>query len=416
MTAYLILAVFLMAFCLVAKKLSGTILTAPMIFIGLGVLASFGGFVPEHGSETTLHVVAEITLIVLLFLDAAKIDVTALRKKYVWPARMLLIGLPLGFLIGTALGWIFLPGWPLAAVALVAAILVPTDAALGQPVISNLSVPERSRRAISVESGLNDGFALPLILMMAAFASPKGTAPEEGWIVFGLLQVILGPLVGLVVGYLGGLSLLAAKRFHSTSNTYEGIAALALAVSAYLSATLVGGNGFISAFSAGLGFAVVVKGQCAFVYEFTESEGQLLSWTAFFLIGAIMVPDAVAHLTIPMFLLILTSLFVVRPLAIWLSLARTDSAQATRLFFGWFGPRGLATALFALLVVKQLDHETAEQVLHIAINAVWISALLHGLTAGPGAAWYAKIIAGYDDCAEAQPVPPLKPVPEPKNS
>lgn len=416
MTAYLALAIFLMAFCLVAKKLSSTVLTAPMIFLGFGVLASLGGFVPEHGSEATLHIVAEVTLIILLFLDAAQIDIVALKDRHVWPVRMLLIGLPLGFLIGTAVGWILLPGWPIAAVALVAAILVPTDAALGQPVVSNPAVPERPRRAITVESGLNDGLALPLILMMAALAAPKGMAPDEGWIVFGLLQITLGPLIGLAVGYLGGQGLLLAKRVKSTSATFEGIAALALAVTAYLSATLVGGNGFISAFSAGLGFAIIVRGQCSFVYEFTESEGQLLSWTAFFLLGAIMVPDAVAHLTLPMLLVILVSLFVVRPLAIWLSLTGTDAAPATKLFFGWFGPRGLATALFALLVAKQLDHKTAEQVVHLAINAVWISALLHGITAAPGARWYAKVVADSGDCAETEPVPSLVPSPKSQNT
>ena len=122
-----------------------------------------------------------------------------------------------------------------------------------------------------------------------------------------------------------------------------------------------------------------------------------------------MVPDAVAHLTLLMFMLILTSLFVVRPLAIWLSLLGTDAAPTTRLFFGWFGPRGLATALFALLVAEQLDHDTAEYVVHLAINAVWISALLHGITAAPGARWYAKIIADSGDCAETEPVPPFAP-------
>lgn len=407
MTTYLALAIFLMAFCLVAKKLSSTVLTAPMIFLGFGALASQLGFVPEFGSEAILHIVAEVTLIILLFLDAAQTDVSALKNKHVWPVRMLLIGLPLGFLIGTAVGWALLPGWPLAVVALVAAILVPTDAALGQPVVSNPSVPERPRRAITVESGLNDGLALPFILMMAALAAPKGMAPEEGWLVSGLLQITLGPLVGLGVGYLGGHGLLLAKRAEFTSETYEGIAALALAATAYLSATIVGGNGFISAFSAGLGFAVVVRGKCAFVYKFTESEGQLLSWTAFFLLGAVMVPEAVTHLTLPMLLVILASLFVVRPLAIWLSLIGTDAAPTTKLFFGWFGPRGLATALFALLVAKQLDHETAEQVVHLAINTVWISALLHGVTAAPGARWYANVVAGAGDCAETQSVPPL---------
>ena len=155
-----------------------------------------------------------------------------------------------------------------------------------------------------------------------------------------------------------------------------------------MAAGLIGGNGFIAAFAAGLGFGAIVRGKCAFVYEFTEGEGQILSWTSFFLIGVVLVPEAIAHLTLLTLILILTSLLVVRPLAIWLSLMGTDAATNTRLFMGWFGPRGLATALFALLVAEQLDHELAEQVLHIAINAVWISAILHGLTAAPFAKWY----------------------------
>ena len=172
----------------------------------------------------------------------------------------------------------------------------------------------------------------------------------------------------------------------------RGIGALALAASAYLAATLVGGNGFIAAFTAGLGFGAVVRGRCAFVYEFTEGEGQLLSWAAFFLLGAVLVPEAAAHLTWETALLILGSLFLVRPVAIWLSLVGTDAPPATRLFFGWFGPRGLATALFALLVIEQLEHGLGEKVLHIAINAVWISAVLHGLSAAYGAKLYANAV------------------------
>ncbi|MDJ0629126.1 MAG: cation:proton antiporter [Rhodobacter sp.] len=406
MIGYLTLAAFLMAFCMIANRLADSIVTAPMVFLGFGVLLSLIGLVPAEGSEAALHLVAEIALIVLLFLDAAQIDQRALFRRNVWPVRMLAIGVPLGFLLGAALGWALLPGWPLAAVLLVAAILVPTDAALGQPVISNTAVPERPRRALTVESGLNDGLALPLVLMMAALAAPSGMAPEGGWLVFGLKQITLGPLAGGAIGALGGIVLLWAKRTGSTADIYEGIAALALAAAAYLAAVLIGGNGFISAFSAGLGFGAVVRGRCAFVYEFTESEGQLLSWTAFLLLGAVLVPDAAAQLTPTTLALILGSLLVVRPVAIWLSLAGTDARPVTRLFFGWFGPRGLATALFALLVVEQLEHEIAEQVLHLAVNAVWISAVLHGVTAAPGARWYARHLGGTEKRAEMEPVTP----------
>lgn len=387
---YLLIAAFLVGFCLIANRLSGTIVTAPMVFLGLGVVIANAGLLPANATETTLHLVAEITLIILLFLDAAKIDQRALLKRRVWPTRMLVIGLPLAFVMGTGAGVLVFPAWPLAVVALAAAILVPTDAALGQPVLDNPTVPERTRRALTVESGLNDGLALPLVLLAASFAAPITKAPAEGWVVFGLKQVTLGPIVGAVIGLIGGMALLWAKRTQSTSDVYEGIGALALAASAYLAATLVGGNGFIAAFAAGIGFGAIVQGRCKFVLEFTESEGQLLSWTAFFLMGAVLVPDAIAHLTPETIVFILVSLFLVRPIAIWISLLGTDASLTSRLFFGWFGPRGLATALFALLVVDQLDHDIGEDILHLAVNTVWISAVLHGLTAAPGAKLYAR--------------------------
>jgi NhaP-type Na+/H+ or K+/H+ antiporter len=198
--------------------------------------------------------------------------------------------------------------------------------------------------------------------------------------------------------------LLRAKAHGTTADTYEGIGALALAGAAYLVAVQVGGNGFISAFAAGLAFGGLIKGACKFVYEFTESEGQLLAWAAFLLLGAALVPEAILHLTPQMLGLILLSLFVVRPLAIWLSLTGTDAAPITRLFFGWFGPRGLATALFALLVVEQVSHEYGEQILHIAVNTVWISALLHGLSAAPAANWYGSKMAQMGECAETQTI------------
>lgn len=405
MLGYLTLTLFLAAFCMIGQRLSRTIVTAPLLFLGFGAALAWLDMVPPLGSRHTLEIVAEVALIVLLFMDAAQIDVAQLRHRFVWPVRMLVIGLPLALVLGTVAGLVLLPGLSLVIVALIAAILAPTDAALGQPVVSNLDIPERPRRALSVESGLNDGLALPVILLLAVIAAPAGQAPAEGWAIFGLKQLALGPLAGLVVGYGGGRVLLWAKRTGFTSTTYEGIGALAMAGSAYLSALYVGGNGFISAFVAGLAFGAIVRGRCAFVYEFTESEGQFLSWAAFGLLGAAMVPDAVAHLTWPVFALIMVSLFVVRPLAIWLSLLGTDASPVTRLFFGWFGPRGLATALFALLVVDQLDAGIGDFVLHLAVNAVWISAVLHGITAAPGARWYAQR-------ATEAPGGEMKPLPE----
>ncbi len=403
-TGLLLVAMFTVAFAMLAKRLAATVLTAPMVFIAFGLLLSTTGLLPHKEAEASLHLVAEIALVILLFLDAAQINLQALRQRHVWPVRMLVIGLPLSIGLGVLAAWPFLPAWPIFAVALVAAILAPTDAALGQAVVTNPIVPERVRRALTVESGLNDGLALPLVLLFASLTAQMMDAENTNWILFGAKQLILGPLVGAVLGFVGGHVLIWARDHDFTSDTFEGVGAIAMAGMAYLAATEIGGNGFISAFVAGLFFGNVIKGRCKFIYEFTESEGQLLTWGAFFLLGLALVPEAITHLNGASLAIILVSLFVVRPLAIWLSLIGSDASPTTRLFFGWFGPRGLATALFALLVVDDINDDFSEPILMLAINAVWISALLHGLSAVPGARWYASRVAAMGACAENEPI------------
>ena len=295
-------------------------------------------------------------------------------------------------LLGTGVASLLFQSWPILAVALVASILAPTDAALGQAVVSNEDVPERERRTIVVESGLNDGLALPIILFFACTLTIMDGEHPDNFLIFTAQQLILGPAVGILFGWLGGRAMLWAQDKQFSESEYEGIAAVALAISAYVAASIINGNGFIAAFSAGLVFGYMLKDKVVHVSEFVESEGQILVWASFLLIGLVLLPDALHHLDLPTLILIGLSLFVIRPLAIWISLIGTDAKPATRLFFGWFGPRGLATALFALLIVGDIDEAYAEPILMIAINAVWISALLHGMSAAPGSKWYANWI------------------------
>jgi len=186
------------------------------------------------------------------------------------------------------------------------------------------------------------------------------------------MQVVFGPLAGAAMAWLGARLFLFAESRQLTAPTYAGIAVLALAGSSYLLATLIRGNGFIATFVVGLRFGNLVKGHCRFIYEFTESEGQMLVWAAFLFIGLGLLPEAFPELSWPVAIYILLSLFLVRPLAIYISLLGTDTSNLTRLFFGWFGPRGLATALFALLVAEELNHEYAQAVIVLAVNAVWM--------------------------------------------
>lgn len=397
MTEFALLAAALVIFvyALVAQRLSDGIVTGPMVFLAVGLGVDQAGLVDLGHAESVLHILAEVTLVIVLFADAAIIDLGKLRRRIAWPERMLLGGLPLAILFGIGVGALLLPDWPFWEIALLAAILAPTDAALGQAVVTNPAVPERVREALSVESGVNDGLALPAVLMFGCLAvGGVHDNVQSNWLIFAIEQIGFGAVIGGAVGAMGAVTLGIAMNRKLSTEAFEGIAVLALAGLAYLIAIKVGGNGFLAAFIGGLAFGAVMKGRCKFVFEFMETEGQLLVLGTFLLLGASVAPHALAHIDTTWVVLILLSLFVVRPAAIWLSLWRSDAPPLAKGFMGWFGPRGLATALFALLVVGQLPGmQHGEDILSISILAVLASALLHGLTAAPGARWLSHRLA-----------------------
>ncbi len=398
MTATLLISAGLafFAFSLLAKRLSGTIVTGPMLFLLLGWgLASIGGAHLDV-AEPGLHLLAEITLVIVLFADATMVDVRTLRHHHVWPARMLTTGLPLAVILGTALG-LFILDWPLWEVALIAAILTPTDAALGQAVVANTGVPGRVRRALVVESGLNDGLALPLILFIGCVAvGGVHDFVQTSWLRYAAEQIGIGAATGATVGWLGCRALEQARRSHLSTEAFEGVGILALAGICYFSAVALGGNGFLAAFAGGLGYALARSEPGTYLTDFMETEGTLLVLATFLIVGLTLVPDAIASFEPWMVPLIVMSLLIVRPAAIYLSLAGTDASPKTRLFLGWFGPRGLATVLFALLIVGQLGTlPHAHEILTISTLTVLASAILHGLTAAPVAARFGgTLLAG----------------------
>ncbi|MEM8573191.1 MAG: sodium:proton antiporter [Pseudomonadota bacterium] len=388
----LAIAALVFVYALCGKRLSDSVLTGPMLFLFAGWSFHALGLIElGHGAEG-LYILAEVSLVVLLFADAAAIDPRRLLKGASIPARMLILGLPLAILFGFGAGLGLMPSWPLWELALVAAILAPTDAALSQPIITDPRVPERIGRSLSAESGLNDGLALPFILFFGCFA--VGGVHDEvqvPWWVFVGQQIGLGALIGGAVGYVGGWLLRLAQDRGLTSDRFGGIAVLALAGLAYLTAHAGHGNGFLAAFVAGLAFGEVLRGRSRFVFEFVETEGQILTVLSFFVIGAVLLPEGLPHATWPMVALVLASLFLLRPAAIWLSLTGAGVSTKEKLFYGWFGPRGLATALFALLVLNAFDLlKMRDEILAIAAIAVLLSSVLHGLTAAPAARLFDK--------------------------
>ena len=386
MEAYLILiAVVALAYALLAKRLESGSITPPMVAIGLGLLLAALSGGGEGHLEGALHLIAEITLVVVLFSDAAMIKAKAFRQGFALPLRMLLIGLPLAMGFGYLVNTLLLPDWPVWELALLAAILAPTDAALGQAVVTNQRVPERLRNALMVEGGVNDGLALPPILFFACLAvGGVHDNVQSSWAVFTAEQIGYGSLAGVIVGGAGAWLMSQALARDFTNEIFEGIAVLALAALCYLVSVAIGGNGFLATFVGGFTFGVLFQHRCKFVLEFLETEGQLLVLGTFVLLGIVVAPDLIASLDPIWIILILASLFITRPLAIAVSLLGSHTTWSERAFLGWFGPRGLATALFALVVLADFDRLThGHDILMICFLTVVISATLHGVSASP---------------------------------
>ena len=405
--SFLIIAAGLVAFALVSGKLRGSIITPPMIFSAFGLVIGGAvlGVADVDFDNDIIHTLAELTLVFVLFTDAARIDLKLLRRDHNLPVRLLVFGLPLTIIAGTLVALGLLPEFTLWQAALLAAVLAPTDAALGQAVVSSPLVPARIRQAINVESGLNDGIALPVILLFASLASAAHATVDAGeWIKFGAMQIILGPIVGIIVGWLGAKAIdwTAGKGWMTT--TLTGPAALGIALIAFAVAEVIGGNGFIGAFVAGLALGNTVRGQCAALVDFAEAEGQLLTLLTFLVFGAVLLPSVGGIPDWQVIVYAVLSLTVIRMVPAALALLGTGVRAPTTLFLGWFGPRGLASILFALLVVEEAAIPLRDEILQITIVTVALSILAHGLTAAPASRWYAGLVRRIGECEESKPV------------
>ena len=396
----------LLLYSLVSGRLQSTVITAPLVFTVFGLASGAGGFNIANISvdHSAIHLVAELTLILVLFTDAARIDFSRLRRDHNLPVRMLLIGLPLAIAGGTLVALGMFPSFLFWEAALLAALLAPTDAALGQAVISARVVPVRIRQAINVESGLNDGIALPAVLLFAALASAGQHDSGAGeWVRFVVLQLALGPLVGVVVGYVGARLIDTAVERDWAGASFQGIGILSLAIFTYVAAELIGGNGFIAAFIGGMVFGQTVRNSCTFLFEFMETEGQLLMLITFLVFGAALLPEAIEHATPMVFLYAILSLTLIRMVPIALSLLGTGLRMPSQLFLGWFGPRGLASILFVLLILEESNLPHRDELLTVTVITVALSILLHGVTAAPFARLYGNLAARMGECEENQP-------------
>ena len=318
---------------------------------------------------------------------------------------MLLIGMPLTIALTGLTAFLLLTEFSIWEAVLLGAILAPTDAALGQAVITNPLVPVRIRQALNVESELNDGIALPVVVVFAALASigPTGGAPA-GFLGDAAMQLAVAPLAGIFIGYSGGRLVSFCYRKGWMSATAEGIIALALAFSAFELAEAFHGNGFISAFVGGVAFGNTLGKKCKFLFEFAESEGQLLILATFMVFGAIMMPIGLTNFSASTMLFAIFALTVLRMAPVAIALLRTGISAVTSGFLGWFGPRGLASILFALLIIEESDAPHKEQILAATIVTVTLSILLYGFSAASAARRYGEYAKTMGTCPENMPV------------
>jgi len=354
--------------------------------------------------SSTIRQLAELTLALVLFTDASTIDLDGLRRDAGIVGRLLGIGLLLTIAAGGLIAWLLFPEVPVATALLIGAILAPTDAALGLPVVTNPAIPIRIRRVLNVESGLNDGIATPFVVLFISLATASRGA--EGIHLAGAAEEIAIAIVaGAVVGAVGGLLLVAADRRKLTTELSRQIAVLALALGAYVVSLTLGGNGFIAAFVAGLAFGGATRKGEENAEEFTEVAGILLSIGVWLVFGASLVGSLIfeAQDLRPILYAIL-SLTVIRMVPVAIALVGSRLALPTVAFVGWFGPRGLASIVFGILALDALTESGgATDVLAATVGwTVLLSVVAHGLSANPLAARYSRWIDRRQQTTDAQ--------------
>lgn len=380
-------------YSLLTNAISKTILTLPIIFMVVGYLCSrpLEMLAEPEVLDEGKRLLAEITLVLVLFSDASRVRFKTLRQNFNIPLRMLVIGLPLTVGLGMVITYLLNPESGLAMALLTAAVLTPTDAALGQTVVSSEDVPESIRQTINVESGLNDGLVLPFVLFGAILASAgMEDANTDGLAKAAILQVVLGPLAGIAFGWVFAKVMDFAQNRKLMAEAAGGVAFLAVAFTAFIGSEIIGGNGFIAAFVAGMVFGNTYKHGIHFIGEFMEGVGQLLTMFAFLVFGALLLPDGLEHMTWTAVVLALLFLTVVRMLPIWLSLLGTGLALREKLFLGWFGPRGLASILFTLIMMDEYDFPGEQELLACVSMTVFLSIILHGISAAPLSKWIGR--------------------------
>ena len=383
-----ILATFVFLYSIVAGGLERTPVNGAIVFMAFGLAIGPVGFGILHMDVDTeaLRSLAEVTLALVLFIDASNANLDVIKKSIIIPRRLLLVALPLIILLGFGAGTLLFDGLGLLEIAILAIVLAPTDAALGKAVVSNQSVPAKVRESLNMESGLNDGICVPILFVFLALAASGASGPEEGLALKLVVEELgIGAGVGIV---LTGVGAWLMKRFAGRgwiTETWRQLPVVALALACFALAQLIGGSGFIASFVGGLLFGWLAREHKHGLLLAAEGTGDTLSLVTWVLFGGAVVGQAVAGFTWEVVLYALLSLTVVRMLPVFLVLGGTGLRTDEKLFMGWFGPRGLASITFAVIVAN--EHLPGGAIItSTVVCTILFSIIGHGLSANPAIA------------------------------
>ena len=393
----------LFAYALVSKRLASSPLSGPLIFATLGLVGYAAGVLtPIVVIDSPVVLVLELTLALLLFFDASKVQFRSWDADMDLPTRLLAIGMPLTIVLGAVVAYVVFPSVGIIGAAIMATILAPTDAALGRAVVSNPGVPVRIREALGIESGLNDGIALPILLFLITIASA-----EEGLALWSFFVKSIGiaVVVGLVLGIGAAFAIQFALERSWIERHWVRISLVIVAFGTYIIADNLGGSGFIAAYVAGLAFGRLLNRLSTpkeHLEEFGQELGSLLMMTSFLFFGAYMLAPNLAAFTVATVFYAVMSLTAVRMIPVAVSMIGTGLAPPTIAYLGWFGPRGLASIVFAGVLVEVAGVAQTELVVAGVIVTVAFSVLLHGVTAPWGANQYAAWFEGRSGKSDRQ--------------
>ena len=378
----LIVGLALLLVAAVSRRLSSSPITPAIVVVAVGILVGPLALddLTLRPTSATVRTLAEATLAVVLFSDASRINLRALRRESSIPVRLLGLGLPLTIVLGGLVAVGLFGSFSIGDALILGVILAPTDAGLGSAVVTDRRLPQRVRQSLNVESGLNDGICVPLLLIFLATVSGAGAEAHPLRVVGE--EIGYGLLGGLIAGALVASVVVVAGRRRLIDDAWRQIIPVTGAVIAYGIALALGGSGFIAAFVAGALFGLIARDDAARAMGFTEETGALLNSVTFLVFGAVLLGPELEHVTWQIVLYAVLSLTIVRMLPVAISLWGTHAQRPTVAFIGWFGPRGLASIVFAVMVEDAgLAH--AGTIVAACYLTVGLSVLVHGLSATP---------------------------------